>query len=206
MLSESALMSLEALINRQIDASTPARERLARLEGRSFSVNVDGGNRPLIVLHFAAHREGLRLSLGAEEADARVRGALGSLIRLVAGRAEGGNYQSGVTVEGDATVVQGFEQLFRHARPDIDAEMARLLGDMPAHYAMKAARHAFAAGRRALDTLTRSGGEYLVEESRDVVGRDELASFHHDVDRLRDDVERLEARFNRLITAQEGKL
>jgi Uncharacterized protein conserved in bacteria len=37
-----------------------------------------------------------------------------------------------------------------------------------------------------------------VEESRDVVGRAELAAFNDEVDAVRDDVERLAARIGRL--------
>jgi len=37
-----------------------------------------------------------------------------------------------------------------------------------------------------------------VEESRDVVGRDELSAFNDDVDALRDDFERLAARVARI--------
>ena len=39
-----------------------------------------------------------------------------------------------------------------------------------------------------------SAADYLTEESRDVLGRDELDAFHDDVDAIRDDVERLAAR------------
>jgi ubiquinone biosynthesis protein UbiJ len=56
----------------------------------------------------------------------------------------------------------------------------------------------FAAGRRLFSSLARSTGDYLVEEGRDVVGRLELNAFNEDVDRLRDDVARLEARLDRL--------
>ena len=49
--------------------------------------------------------------------------------------------------------------------------------------------------------LAATTAEYVVEESRDVVGRDELDAFHDDVDVLRDDVERMAARVARLPDA-----
>jgi ubiquinone biosynthesis protein UbiJ len=205
MLVASPLLSLESLLNRQIAASTPARDGLARLEGRSFAVVIEGGQQPLLRLHLAAAREGLRLSLDDSPADATVSGSPAGLIRLLGGRAQGGHHQPGVNVEGDATVVQSFEQLFHHARPDVEAELTRLIGPLSAHYALRAARGALATGRRVFETLTRSTGEYLVEESRDVVGRAELDAFHSDIDRLRDDVERMAARLDRLAHAQEAR-
>ncbi len=204
MLVTTPLLSLELLINRQIEASTPARALLQRLQGRSFAIALDGQGRTLVRLHLAAHREGLRLTLGdTVPADANVRGSPAALVRLVAGRAQGGSHQPGVTVEGDATVVQGFEHLFQQARPDVEAELARLIGDQSAHHALKAARGVLASGRRVLGSLARSTSEYLVEEGRDVVGGAELAAFHDDVDHLRDDVARFEARLARLAPLAE---
>jgi ubiquinone biosynthesis protein UbiJ len=206
MLVEGPVVSLEALLNRQIEASTPARERLARLTGRSFAVAVAGPADRSLRLRVEAAREGLRLSLGEAPADANVRGSALSLLRLLSGRENGGHHQPGVTVEGDATVVQGFEQLFRHAKPDVEAELARLLGPTGAHYAFGAAKATFEAGARLWHTLTRSAGDYLVEESRDVVSRHELEAFHQDVEGLRDDVERLAARLDRLNRISERSL
>jgi ubiquinone biosynthesis protein UbiJ len=198
MLVESPLLSLEMLMNRQIAASTPARAALAQLQGRSFAVVLTGAANTLLRLHLEAAREGLRLSVGDRAADAAVKGSPLSLIQLLAGRRSGGSHQAGVTIDGDATVVQGFENLFRLAELDIEGELARLIGDRPAVLTVQAAQRMFAAGRRLFSSLARSTGDYLVEEGRDVVGRLELNAFNEDVDRLRDDVARLEARLDRL--------
>ena len=45
-----------------------------------------------------------------------------------------------------------------------------------------------------------SAAEYVTEESRDVVAKDEVHAFCDDVDALRDDVERLAVRVQRLAT------
>jgi len=99
-------------------------------------------------------------------------------------------------------VAQSFEQLLRHARPDLEEELARLVGDTPAHYAASAARAGLAYGRSALQALARNVGEYLNHESRDLVPGPELEAFAVDVERIRDDVERAAARLAR-ITAVE---
>ena len=43
-----------------------------------------------------------------------------------------------------------------------------------------------------------NAAEFVTEESRDVIPREELNAFHDDVDTLRDDVERMAARVSRL--------
>ena len=55
-------------------------------------------------------------------------------------------------------------------------------------------RHA----RDAAGAFASNAAEFVTEESRDVVPRDELNAFHDDVDTLRDDVERIAARVTRL--------
>jgi ubiquinone biosynthesis protein UbiJ len=49
-------------------------------------------------------------------------------------------------------------------------------------------------GRRAGTTFTQNVGEYLQEEGRDLPTRPEMNEFLEAVDRLRDDVERAEAK------------
>jgi ubiquinone biosynthesis protein UbiJ len=52
--------------------------------------------------------------------------------------------------------------------------------------------------KSAADNLADDVGEYLQEESRDVVSGAEMGMFNQQVDKLRDDTERLKARIDRL--------
>jgi len=195
MAAVALLRPVEALVNRNLAASTPARQLLAELAGRSFAIQVEtpvGGR--LVRLRLAAAPEGLALGTGDEAADASVTGTPLGLAALLAGRSDGRFTAAGVTIAGDAEVAASFEKLLRHARPEIEEELARLLGDLPAHYAARAARGALEWGRRAVDSLARNVGEYLTEEGRDLVPEAELEVFHSGVDRIREDVDRAEAR------------
>jgi ubiquinone biosynthesis protein UbiJ len=195
MAAATLLRPLETLINRNLGASTPARELLAQLAGRSFAIQVEtpvGGR--LTRLRIAAAADGLALDSGDEPADAAVTGTPLGLAALLAGRSDGRFTAAGVTIAGDAEIAAAFEKLLRHARPEIEEELARLLGDVPAHYAARAAKGAVAWGRRAIDSFARNVGEYLTEEGRDVVPRAELEVYHGAVDRIREDVDRAEAR------------
>jgi ubiquinone biosynthesis protein UbiJ len=197
---------VEALVNRNLRASTPARELLAELAGRSFAIQVEtplGGR--LARLRLAAAADGLAISSGDEPADAAVTGTPLGLAALLAGRSGGRFTAAGVSIAGDAEVAASFEKLLRHARPEIEEELARLVGDVPAHYAARAAKGAFEWARRAVDSLARNVGEYLTEEGRDVVAGPELEVFHGAVDRLREDVDRADARLA-LVAARLGRL
>jgi ubiquinone biosynthesis accessory factor UbiJ len=186
---------LESLLNRNIAASTPAREILRRLSGRAFAVEIgtpEGGR--LLRLRLLAGATGLTLDGGDAAADAAVSGTPLALAALLARRAEGDSGASGVTISGDAAIAEAFEKLLGLARPDLEEELARLAGDVPAHYAGVAARAALGWLGKARASLARNVGEFLTEESRDLVARAELDSFLADVDVLRDDLERTAAR------------
>jgi ubiquinone biosynthesis protein UbiJ len=195
---------LEALLNRHVEASTPARAALAALEGRAFALELDGGGRTLLRLTLRSAAGHLAVETGAGAADATVRGTPFGLAALLAGRAEGRTSASGVRIEGDAEVAAAFEKLLGHARPDVEAELARLVGDHAAHVAARTARGFADWGRRATRSLLRSSSEYLTEEGRDLVPRAELDVFLGAVDRVREDVDRAEARLQ-LLEARHAR-
>jgi hypothetical protein len=78
----------------------------------------------------------------------------------------------------DAEVAAAFEKLLRFARPDLEAELARIAGDTPAHYATQVVRGLADWGRHAAGAFARNLGEFLTEEGRDLVPRLQLQAFH----------------------------
>ena len=92
------------------------------------------------------------------------------------------------------------QRLGDDADVDIDWEehLSRLVGDVVAHEVGGAARAARAFGRRAGRTAEQNLREYLQEEARLLPTRYELKELLDAVDVLRDDVERLAARVERL--------
>ena len=193
---------LESLLNRNLSASTPARSLLATLQGRSFAIELatPAGGR-LLRLRLLAGADRLTLATGDGATDAAVSGTPFGLATLLAGRAGGRSTAAGVAIEGDAEVAHLFEQLLRHARPELEEELARLLGDGPGHYATRALQGAVGWGRRVARSLARNAAEYLTEEARDLVPRAELEVLLGDIDRIRDDVDRALARIDVLEAA-----
>ena len=195
MATAAVLAPFESLVNRNIQASTPARAILKDLNGRAFAIEVGtplGG--PLLRLRLAAGESGVTVRSGAEPADATISGSPLALLSLLGDRSLGRLHTAGVKIGGDAEVAQAFEKLLGYARPDLEEELARLAGDAPAHYLAGAARGLIGWARRARDSLARDVGEYLTEESRDLVPAAELEVLLGAIDRIREDTERAEAR------------
>jgi ubiquinone biosynthesis protein UbiJ len=187
---------LEALLNRNIAASSKARTALARLAGRSLEVRVSA--TPMKI-RFAAGESAVAVSDGGEgEPDAVIEGTPLALATLAGPDAEDRIRAGSVRISGDAETAQSFQKLFEAARPDFEEELSRLTGDVAAHHLANAARDALEFGRRAFGTLARNMGEYLTEESRDLPARPEVEAWIEAVDSLREDADRLEARLERL--------
>ncbi len=197
-IADVVLRRIEAELAQRIAASETATSLLAQLEGRSLAIVLDG-------TAFAIYLTGMpgRLAVDSELdelPDARVEGSLVAMARLAAsGGGSTSLREGGVRFGGDAEIAERFWKLLQAARPDWEDELSRLTGDVAAHHIGETLRVLQAFGGRVASTMGRNLAEYLQEESRELVNRVEVGEFCEDVDRLRDDVARLEARLTRLI-------
>jgi ubiquinone biosynthesis accessory factor UbiJ len=191
------LERLEEALNRNVAESRKAQALCRQLDGRVISLAVTG--TPLEF--FFSARDG-RLSLSPRSegapADAALSGTPIALLALAGPRAEGALRGGGVRIEGDAEIAQKFRDLLRHAQPDVEEELARVIGDVAARNLANLARGFLEFGRKAGRSLAGNVSEYLQEEGRDLPTATEAEEFLASVDRLRDDVERFEARLARL--------
>jgi len=200
--TDPLLAPLEALLNRNIDESAEARALAAALEGRSLALCLKP--TPLrIVLSVSGGRLRATAS-GDQPADASIEGSPIALAMLARAGGTPVGRMSGVQISGDAETAQAFHRLLAATRPDLEEELSRLTGDVVAHRVAGAARAAFAFGRRTLDTFAQNVAEYLTEESRDLPTRTETDGFLAGVDRLREDVDRLEVRVRLLEADRRG--
>ncbi|MGD0501545.1 MAG: sterol-binding protein [Steroidobacteraceae bacterium] len=194
------IAALESILNRSIDRSQKAQGLAQRLNRTSLEVHVEGVAR----IRAAVCVDRVGLSTGGDiDADALISGspiALFKLIREGAGTSgpTADRSRAAARVAGDAEIAARYRELFALARPDLEEELSRLIGDLPARRLSLAAQGAIGWARRAGRTARENLAEYLQEESRDLVARPEVEEFVHGVDRLRDTAERVEARLARL--------
>jgi ubiquinone biosynthesis protein UbiJ len=191
------LAPVEAMLNRNLSAQPASLALRRRLSGKSLQVEIDGG------FGLCAAICGDRLVLDRARtaaADAVISGTPASLLRLLSGgatpAAAGG--QGTVQVRGDAEVAAGFRELFARARPDLEEELSRLVGDLPAHRAGVMLRGALSWARGVARNAGENLAEYLHEESRVLVNATELEEFLRGVDDLREAADRVAARLARL--------
>ena len=195
------LARIERLLERGVRESATATALAAELDGASFRVHVEGLGADIVL-----RAESGRIRVISDRdaaADATARGTPLDLLRVFAAGGASRLPGSGVTLTGRIHVAEQFAELLRIVTPDPEDELARWVGDILAYRAGSAARSVGAWTRKAFDALTADTAEYLTEEGRVLPTRYEAEAFFASVERLRDDVERLEARLDRLA-AQRG--
>jgi ubiquinone biosynthesis protein UbiJ len=189
---EALLRPVSAMINRQVSAKTPARELCGKLAGRVMAIRVRDS---ALAIYLAAEDDQLRFSTEYDQdPDVVVSGSMIALTRMAGPAGETVIRNGDVELSGDALVAQDFQALLRYGRPDIEEELSGVVGDAAAHGIGSLIRGVGEWGREARTTMQQNVGEYLQEESRAVPTRDEVADFQGQVDKLRDDVARFEAR------------
>ncbi|MGA9026147.1 MAG: SCP2 sterol-binding domain-containing protein [Steroidobacteraceae bacterium] len=194
------LATAEAVLNRNIDACTPAVALARRLQGKTLQIDLAGLTR----VRLAAGGGRVALLAGDDSpADAVILGSPLALLALLSG-ASPANARSPAQVRGDAEVAAQFRELLRLARPDWEEELSRRIGDVPARRLGRLTRDAFDWARNARRTVRENLAEYLQEESRDLVNRPELDEFLHGVDALRESTDRIDARLALLERSVKG--
>jgi ubiquinone biosynthesis protein UbiJ len=193
---ERLLQPIANLANRQIRMKTPARELAAELEGSVVGVRA---KNTALAMYFHVRDGEISLTSRFEGVpDAVISGSLLTLAQMAGQPGEAAVRDGSLELTGDAVLAQSFQRLLWHARPDLEEELSGVIGDVAAHGLGELARSVSDWSRRAQSTLRQNLTEYLQEESRAVPSRYEADRFRGEVEAMRDDVARLEARLKRL--------
>ena len=193
---EPVLQPIARLLNRNIQSTTPARKLCSELVGTVVAVRVSKSD---VTAWFVVRDDRLDVTTETQEdPDVTISGSLLTLARM----ATDGNMQAlragSLEMTGDAILAEKFQQLLEFAKPDLEEELSGVVGDAAAHRIGEFARGVSKWGAEARATMGDNIREYLQEESRDLPTRYEMDRFTANVDVLRDDVERLAARIQRL--------
>jgi ubiquinone biosynthesis protein UbiJ len=196
------LASVEALLNRNIGASAQATALTRRLRGTSLQVDVEGLSR----VRASVFEERLALVAGDDSAtDALISGSALALLQLLSGSTRRAGERRTAQIRGDAEIANLYRELFLLARPDLEEELSRFVGDMPARRAVRFAQHGLAWMQRTASTARENLAEYLQEESRDLVNQPEFEEFLRGVDEVREAAARVEARLAGLEQRLKGR-
>jgi ubiquinone biosynthesis protein UbiJ len=177
-------------LNHLLEAEPWAKARLAPFAGETVELR----NPPFPALRWVILPGGTLEAGGADPA-LTVTLKPDALFNLARGPE---HFLRSIEVAGDPGLAAEVMALARHLRWDAEEDLSKLFGDVAAHRLADAGR-AFAAWHAdAARRLAQSFADYAVDETRVLVARAEMESFAGALARLRDAVERLEKRVQRL--------
>ena len=179
-------------LNHVLGQARWARERLAPFAGETLAIE----SSPLPPLRFAIDAGGL---LQAAPPEAEPSLTLTVRPGVLAALARGTEHaMREIDVAGNARLAAEVLFLARHLRWDAEEDLARVVGDVLAHRMTSDARRLARGLGEAARRLTGALLEDAIEERRLIVRRAEHDAFARDNARLRDALDRLEKRLERL--------
>ncbi|NOX76536.1 MAG: sterol-binding protein [Gammaproteobacteria bacterium] len=196
-LTSAMTLLLEVAINRVLQLDPDTMMSLQSLQGKVVAVELRGLNTTLFLIPTA---DGLHVFSDFDgEPDTVLSGTPVGLARMGLVKNTGDVFFEGdVTISGDVALGQKIQMILDGLDIDWEEHLSHFTGDVVAHKLGNLMRDARSWGQQTAATLSRDAAEYLQEESSDLPNAIEMDNFLTQVDTLRGDIDRTEARIRRL--------
>jgi ubiquinone biosynthesis protein UbiJ len=199
---------LEARLNRALNSalaeSSRAQVLCAALANRRLRV-IMSGSPWTATLESDGSQVQTRISSAADagranpEAHATITGSALSLLGLMGDEQRALIQRGSVQISGDGEVAQKFAELAALLKPDVEQQLASMVGRVPAHLLWQGVRGVFSRGRALASSQLRNAADYLAHERRELVPLAEAEHFYRQVDALREQVDRVDAAIAQLV-------
>jgi ubiquinone biosynthesis protein UbiJ len=187
MVEQAAFLALNHLLR---DASW-ARDRLARHAGKAARIVA-----PPLRMDFVINADGTLSEAAVAETDVAITLPAHAPL-LVLGRGRDALMRE-AHVTGSVELADSLGFVLRNLRWDVEEDLSRLVGDIGAHRIVGTARRLVAWQSHLAQSMLGNLAEYFRDERPTIAARGPVGEFNDTVDRLRDDLARLEARLSRL--------
>ncbi|MFB4392486.1 MULTISPECIES: SCP2 domain-containing protein [unclassified Pseudomonas] len=197
MLLAGLLASAEHGLNRVLRMDSTALPRLAALEGKVIEIDC---TQPALQVFILPDEEGLMLAAHWEgEVDCRLRAPASRLGQLALSKDKNAVlHNPQVELHGDSAVLLDLVGILQDLELDWEYALQRWLGPVPSALLAGHLRLRARWTKQGLSRFSQNLSEYLAEESRTLVGQREAEAAFSELDSLKVDIERLEARIRRL--------
>ena len=200
------LAAMEAGLNQLFAMDPDTYTLLKRFKGRIIAFHIIDIEQ---TLYFFPDQQGFQIVSHYEgEADTVISGSIFAFARMAIAEEKVKTtavFKGDITITGDIALGQHFQSLFRQLDIDWEEHLSHITGDVIAHSLGNAARGFFGWGKQTLDSFTLDASEYVQYETRDIASGPEINHFNSQIDQIRSDVDRAEARINRLLQASDSK-
>ena len=185
---------LQMTFDAALEDNREALRSCGKLSGRTIALEFREFGMPV---YLRPHANGIELfNHWRGETDVTIEGTLPALLFANLQREPG--TPAGVRIAGDAAIGQEFQKLVRMLDIDWEDRLSRFIGGTAAHRVGRTLRGLGQFGRNSAERFGENLREYLQQETRDLPLREEVEHFNEAVDCLRDDIDRLEAKLQKL--------
>ena len=197
MLPFKTLEKIQSLLNAVLRQDERALACVSELAGKLISIQVIGAAFTIFVKF---EKEGIALSREHEtKPNVTIRARPLILIGLLLDRdGKAAGITPDMEINGDTHLAQRFQQILRNVEIDWEEHLSHWIGDIAAHQVGRLFRTTRSYLRETRATFGMNISEYLRYEKDILPVREDITAFVSAVDVLRDDVERLQQRFDRL--------
>jgi ubiquinone biosynthesis protein UbiJ len=179
-----------------------AQEPWARIKLAAHAGKVALFDAGVLAIRLKVAADGMvQPAAGDELAHVTIRARLADLPLIAQNRDRAFSF---VRIEGDADFANTISQLSQSLKWEAEEDLARLLGDIPAANLVAGAKSVRDTLKSTQQKLAENVAEYFLEENPMLVRPQAVNDFTGDVAKLRDDIERLAKRIER-IEKLEGR-
>jgi len=179
------------ILNHLVDQNSWAQEQLKPYAGNTVIFRIPPGRLKVTILEDG----GLAAAGEAAIVSARVTLPPSVAMRLLSGDA---NAETLVSIEGDTELAAALSKVLRNMSWEYEEDLSKLVGDIPAHQIAEFGRKAASEVRKQSLNIAEMFTEYWQEEQPMIAKKRHVQQFMQDVELLRDDVERLDKRIDKL--------
>lgn len=196
-INATLLTLAESTINRLLLVRPETVAQLGQLDGKVIAIQLTS---PAISLSLQPSTAGLQIDqIERDDADVTLSGTAADFFQLLSA-ADSSEAMFGKTIKlsGDSALATRFSQVMVDAALDWEGILAQVMGDLPAHELARLLKWKSRFYLQAGHSLVQNFEEYIKEELQLLPSQPQLKRFYSEVDSLRQETERAEAKIERL--------
>ncbi len=187
------LDSVEKMVNKVLSLDEETVALLATLAGNVIEIDVLNTEFRMFILP-----SGKGITLETEykgKADVAIKGTPSALLGMISAEKIGAG---DVEINGNVGLAKKFQSILRNVEIDWEEYLSQFVGDIAAHKIGNFLRRMSRFAKESSKTIGMDISEYLRYEKEALIDKSEVDEFNQAVDNIRDDVERLQKRLERL--------
>lgn len=187
------LDSVEKMVNKVLSLDEETVALLATLAGNVIEIDVLDTEFRMFILPSG---KGVTLETDYEgKANVAIKGTPSALLGMISAEKIGAG---DVEINGNVELAKKFQSILRDVEIDWEEYLSQFVGDIAAHKIGNFLRRVSRFAKESGKTIGMDISEYLRYEKEALLDKSEVDEFNQAVDNIRDDVERLQKRLERL--------